>query len=143
MCVLSVPLQMPVKELPHKPVHLGIAPTVAAALDDIQRNRHALVAQGLVQQLTLVQRHERVLVAVADQKRRILPRDIRDRVCPAAGVLVLLDGPADELRLRRVGRIVIHPAGERAHLRKIGRAEKVAHRLHTAARRQVFLPQMQ
>ena len=84
---------------------------------------------------------QRVLVAVDNQKRRGGGRDVRNRVRPPRLVVVLLDRSADQKRLRRIRRVVLHHGPGRhaaLHLQQVGRAEPVAHRLHAAGNTKIL-----
>ena len=100
-------LQVRVEELGDLVLHLGRGepgPAVPAALDDDQFRLHARLLQRVQQNLALADRHERVGVAVQHQHRRVVLRHERERVRLRRLLLVLLDRPADELRLGRTRR---------------------------------------
>ena len=85
------------------------------------------------QPLRLVERDERVLGPVEDQERRVVAGDVRDRRGRPRRVLVLLEGAADQLRLGRVGCVVIHAAGIVPHRQQVAGPELVHDALHPAA----------
>jgi len=86
--------EMAIEEFPHHPIHLRIAPAVTTAHDGAERHRHARIPQRPVEQFALVGGHQRVLAPVTDQKRRVIPQDMADRIGSTPGIGVLLDGPA-------------------------------------------------
>jgi hypothetical protein len=57
------------------------------ALDRAERDRHAGFLQSRIEQFALVTRHQRVLVAVANEEWRIAWRDIGDGIDPGDFVL--------------------------------------------------------
>ena len=103
---------------------------MSGPLHRVERDRHARPPQRRLEQFALMMRHERILVAMTNQKRRIARGDVRDGIRPRRQVPVLLDRAADQLRLGRVRRIMFHAAGQavRVHLEKIGRPKIVHHR---------------
>src|SRR5262245_37856769 len=95
---------------------------VPAALDDDQLARHTGLLQRFVKQLTLSERHKRVRIAVQNQKRRSVLRDVYDGVGLRRFLLVLLNRAADQSRLRRLRAVVVDLAVEigRASCRESG-----------------------
>ncbi len=102
--------------------------------DGVEGDGHAGCLQRIHQQHTLPIRHERIAVAVDDQKRRRLGGHVGHGVgaCHLGGAL--LDRAADQLRLGRVRHImnlaVRQPLG--VHLQEVGRPEEIEHRLDAA-----------
>jgi hypothetical protein len=60
------------KEVGYHLVHFGIAEAVAAILDDVEGRLNTGGLEGIVEDLALVERNQRVFVAVDDQERRSL-----------------------------------------------------------------------
>ena len=73
---------------------------VATALDRVEGVLDSALGQRRIQQLALVVRHDRVLVAVDDEKRRVVCGDVGDRISSAYEIRVILNRPTDQQRLR-------------------------------------------
>ena len=56
-------------EIIHLLFHLRVLePSVFTALDRVERGFHARILQGIVEDLTLLVRHQRILISMNDQK---------------------------------------------------------------------------
>src|SRR5207245_10413579 len=85
--------EVPVEELVDGPPDFeGIEerPAVPRPPDRLERHLHAALPQRIAEQLALVDRDQRVLIAVHDQERRIVLRDVRDWIRIARLLSVLL-----------------------------------------------------
>ena len=87
---------MPVEELQHPPLDVRAVEAVSGAFDNVQRDVDAGLFERRVQELALVQRDERIAVAVQDQKRRVVAVDPGDRVGAGDLIRVILNRPADQ-----------------------------------------------
>jgi hypothetical protein len=68
--LLACDLQVGVEETINQFIHATPADTVTCAFDDVQLDCHALLFQGIVEQLRLMHGYKRVLIAVDQEERR-------------------------------------------------------------------------
>ena len=121
-------------------------PAVAAAFLDDQLGRHAGFLELLHDQLRLLQRHQLVGVAVNDQRRRVVARDVVDRRHFLADLLARfqvdrleqLRGRVLHAEIERRLEAVLGLDAQRLHARlavvqEIGRRKETGHGLHAAA----------
>jgi len=123
---------VPVEELPHAGIHGWVAEPVPSSLHHVQRALHAGRGEGSVEPLRLIEGHNRVLIPVDDQKRRIVRADVGHWARQPGEVHPLRDRPAEEERHRRRGAPVRRPRPGLEHGEEIGRTKEVAHRLDPA-----------
>src|SRR5262245_51312294 len=100
---------MLVQKLLNRGLHLlraELLATVAGSGDLLKRDLDLRLLQGLAEQLTLMARHEGVLLAMRDEERRRILCDVRDGIGTLDLLGVFLDGTAYQLGLRRGGGIV-------------------------------------
>ena len=85
LAVLRLLLELRIKKVRHlfddlRLRFLAFGKTVVAALGDIERRRDARFQKCRVQQFTLVQRHDKIRVAVDDETGRVVFGDVGDRI---------------------------------------------------------------
>ena len=75
-----------------------------------------------------------------DQKRRRAFIDVTDRIHPPYLIRIILDRATDQLRFRRIRRIVDLPVRKsvRIHLEKVRRTEEIAHCLDATGVAEIF-----
>ena len=108
------------------------ATTVARAFDGVKMDADAGLLQRVKKQLALIDRHGRILVAMHDEERRIVPADKRDRTCAFGQVGFLRNTAAQQLDLGRIGARVPLKIWRRHKGDEIRRPIVVANRLHAA-----------
>ena len=92
------------------------------------------------QKLALIERHQPIKRPVDDQKGGRVLGNIGDWIDPPHLIRVILDWATDQLRFRRIRRIVDLPVRKtvRIHLEKIRRTEEIAHRLDATGVAEIF-----
>ncbi len=113
-------------------------PSVARSMDGVKVSRDAGVFERLIEQGTLVERNGSVLVAMHDQKGRILFADISDGIHPFDFLRVLQHSSSDQPGFGRIGLGVSLVASRRNKRVEISRPIEITNGLHAAGLLQVL-----
>ena len=118
---------------------LHVAESVVRRPDHVERGVEAGLLQGRMEQFALVEGNGPVQLPVHVEHRRIVRRDVSNRVRALRLLGMFLDRPADEPGLRRVRGVMVDPPGNVVHPQEVGRPEPVADSIRARGHARILL----